>query len=293
MTGLTVVQRWRNVSLFQRALLVSVGLHAAVLTVRFVDPQAFDSLTQDAPLEVVLVNARSEEPPEQAQAVAQVSLAGGGQADRGMASSILAASENEQDGDPSAQLTAAAKQSLQQQQNLLLSRVKEQITALSDLQASSANTPQEKEALEVKRRQMVKLLATIEKRINAENARPRKRYVSPAVREAVYAAYYDTMRRAIEERGTAHFPEKNGKKLYGTLTMIVTVNHTGEVLEAEVVRSSGNAALDGVARDIARAAGPFGRFSQAMRKTVDQLVVVSQFTFTRDETLKTQAMVPQ
>ena len=70
MTGLTVVQRWRNVSLFQRALLVSVGLHAAVLAVRFVDPQAFDRLTQDAPLEVVLINARSEEPPEQAQAVA-------------------------------------------------------------------------------------------------------------------------------------------------------------------------------------------------------------------------------
>ena len=80
------------------------------------------------------------------------------------------------------------------------------------------------------------LLAEIEKRINEENARPKKRYISPATREEVYAIYYDALRRKIEERGTRNFPENQGRKLYGELTMNVTVDADGRVLETEVVR---------------------------------------------------------
>jgi protein TonB len=70
--------------------------------------------------------------------------------------------------------------------------------------------------------------------------------------------------------------------------MIVTVNHDGRVLATEVVQGSGNRALDRPAEAIARAAGPFGRFNaEAMRRQADQIVVVSRFKFTRDETLET------
>ena len=140
---------------------------------------------------------------------------------------------------------------------------------------------------------MVNLLAKSENRINAENARPRKRYLSPAVKEASYALYYDTMRQAIEAQGDAHFPEKGGQKLYGSLTMVLTVDARGVVLEAEVAKRSGNPDLDRRAQAIARTAGPFGPFTPEMRKTVDQLVLVSRFTFTKDATLQTKAMVPQ
>ena len=37
---------------------------------------------------------------------------------------------------------------------------------------------------------------------------------------------------------------------------------------------------------IAKSAGPFGPFSEAMRRKADQIVVVSRFKFTRDETLR-------
>jgi protein TonB len=134
----------------------------------------------------------------------------------------------------------------------------------------------------------VRVLAEIERRINEENARPKKRYVSPATREEVYAVYYDTLRRRIEDRGTQNFPEMAGKKLYGELTMIVTVNHDGRVLDTEVVESSGNHTLDRRAQSIARAAGPFGQFTDPMRRRADQIVVVSRFKFTRDETLETK-----
>ena len=40
------------------------------------------------------------------------------------------------------------------------------------------------------------------------------------------------LRRRIEERGTRNFPEANGRKLYGELTMNVTVDAAGRVVEA-------------------------------------------------------------
>ncbi len=131
------------------------------------------------------------------------------------------------------------------------------------------------------------MLAEIERRINAENARPKKRYISPATREVVYAEYYDRLRHAIEDKGTENFPHANGKKLYGELTMTILVNHDGQVLATEIVQSSGKPVLDRRASSIARSAGPFGAFSAAMRQQTDQIVVVSRFKFTRDETLQT------
>jgi protein TonB len=145
-------------------------------------------------------------------------------------------------------------------------------------------------AREERRRQLIALLAEIERRVNEENARPKKRYISPATREEVYAIYYDTLRRRIEDRGTQNFPELAGRKLYGELTMAVTVNHDGRVLDTEVAETSGNLTLDRRAMAIARASGPFSRFNDAMRRTADQIVVVSRFKFTRDETLETNLM---
>jgi protein TonB len=138
-----------------------------------------------------------------------------------------------------------------------------------------------------KRRQLVKMLAEIERRINEENARPRKRYISPATREEVYAVYYDSLRRKIEDKGTAELPgQAGGKKLYGELTMVVTVNFDGRVLATDIVETSGNPTLDRRAEAIARLAGPFGLFNEGMRRQADQILVVSRFKFTRDETLE-------
>ena len=63
-------------STLQLALGVSVALHAGVLSVRFIDPEGFNRVFQDTPLEVILVNAKSSEKPDKAQAIAQFSLAG-------------------------------------------------------------------------------------------------------------------------------------------------------------------------------------------------------------------------
>ena len=270
-----------QVTTLQAALGLSVVVHAAVLTVRFVEPQAFERLLSESPLEVILVNARSNEAPAKAQAIAQANLAGGGEAAQGRATSPLAASAEVQLGD-SPDEARQRIDLMQQEQMQMLSQLRREAALLPPDSAADQGTPEQRAERE-RRRQMIKQLAEIEKRINEENARPRKRYVSPATQEAVYAQYYDALRRKIEERGTRDFPEAQGQKLYGELTMNITVDASGRVVSAEVVKPSPSRLLDQRALAIVRAAAPYGRFTAGMRREADQIVVTSRFRFTRED----------
>ena len=268
------------------ALLVSVGVHAALLTLRFVDPEGFNRVFQDTPLEVILVNSRSSEAPTRAQAIAQANLAGGGDALQGRATSPLPPSAAVETGNASEESQRQIEQ-LQQAQQQLLAHLRREMALLPPPEPRrDAGTP-EARAQEERRRRLIQLLAEIEKRINEENARPKKRYISPATREEIYAQYYDQLRRKIEDRGTRNFPEQQGRKLYGELTMNVTIDAEGRVVETEIVRGSNSAVLDRRAVAIVQSAAPFGPFSAEMRRKADQLVITSRFRFTRDDGLET------
>lgn len=268
------------------ALLVSVGVHAALLTLRFVDPEGFNRVFQDTPLEVILVNSRSSEAPTRAQAIAQANLAGGGDALQGRATSPLPPSAAVETGNASEESQRQIEQ-LQQAQQQLLAHLRREMALLPPPEPRrDAGTP-EARAQEERRRRLIQLLAEIEKRINEENARPKKRYISPATREEIYAQYYDQLRRKIEDRGTRNFPEQQGRKLYGELTMNVTIDAEGRVVETEVLRPSKSSVLDKRAVAIVHAAAPFGPFTSAMRHKADQLVITSRFRFTREDGLET------
>ena len=273
------------------ALLVSLGLHGALLTVRFVDPTGFERIFKDTPLEVILVNSRSGEAPDKPQAIAQASLAGGGDVDKGRAKSPLPPSALIEIGDADEEARKQIEQ-LNDAQAQLLVEVRRELAQLPAVDPLRDQGDPKDKAQEERRRQLVQLLAEIEKRIEEENARPKKRMVGPSTREAVYAMYYDQLRRKIEDRGTRNFPENQGKKLYGELTMNVTVDAQGRVVETEIVRPSDSKVLDKRAVAIVRAASPFGPFTSAMRRRADQLVITSRFRFTREEGLETTLTAP-
>ena len=281
----------RKFSTLQIALFFSLAVHAALLTVRFVDPEAFNRVFQDTPLEVILVNSRSGEAPVKAQAIAQANLAGGGDADRGRSTSPLPPSALIELGDANEEAHKQIEQ-LQEAQTQLLAQLRRELAVLPapDPQNDQGN-PQDR-AQEERRRQLVQLLAEIEKRINEDNLRPKKRYVSPATREEVYAMYYDQLRRKIEERGTRNFPEHQGRKLYGELTVNVTVDADGRVVDTEVLTPSSSRILDRRALAIVKAAAPFGSFTPGMRRRADQLVITSRFKFTRDDVVEATTLGP-
>jgi len=282
----------RQFSTLQIALGVSIAVHAALLTFRFVDPESFNRVFEDTPLEVILVNANANERPEKAQAIAQASLAGGGDAAKGRATSPLPPSALTEFGDSAEDMQRQAEFQLLQQQTVLLATKRQEVVAMKPPEIAQAN-PAERAAFEERRRQQLKILAEIERRINEENARPRKRYVTPATREEVFAVYYDVLRRKIEDKGTRNFPQLAGKPMYGQLVIQLTVGFDGHVSDTVIERSSGNTALDKRAQAIARSAGPFGAVPQKVQAKLvksgyNRLAFIQTFTFARDGTLETQ-----
>jgi protein TonB len=269
-----------HLSKLQWALVISVAVHASLLALKVGAPETFNRIFQDTPLSVVLVNQSSAEAPDKPQAMAQVNLAGGGDAAKGLATTPLPATATIADGNALQNQSRALVQD-EQKQRELVTRVKSQMVQLQRL-AAQQSKPEAKQALEDQRKRLLDLLGAIERRIDQQNAKPRRRFVGPNTRNVPYALYYDHMRQKIEHLGTADFPQRDGSKLYGKLIMAITVDAAGHVLKAEVVRSSGNAQLDRMARAIVNAAQPFGRFNAAMRRDAEQLVIVAGFNFTRE-----------
>lgn len=256
-------------------LVLSVIVHLAALAIPVTATWVAVRSVQAPALEVVLLNARrpakSDDKHAQAKALAQATWAGGGEAERGRATSMLNQTTQHAAPSPSKAMQEQLGH-LTQEQQALLGQLKRQ---------SAQATPA-----------VQKALAEIERRINDENARPRTRYLGPSTREVVYAEYHDRLRRQIEALGTRQFPTRHGRPLYGALTLILTVDARGRVAALELVQSSGLPDLDRAARAIANGAAPYGEFTADMRQQADQLAWVMRFTFSAESGLKTRSLDP-
>ncbi|MDO5652728.1 MAG: energy transducer TonB [Brachymonas sp.] len=265
---------------------------------------------EDTPLEVILVNARSDEVPEQPQAIAQHNLSGGGELDTPgvRAASPLPPGPYDQMGN---QLTPVPGnmqgdlgdwtheggdgvasfqqlQDMQREQMELLAQVKQQVADLAAAAPQKPASSAEARAMQERRQLLLSIVGEIERRIQYENSRPRRRYIGPSTIKGPQALYYDNLKQKIEEKGTSNFPEHNGFKLYGELILRLVVNHDGRVIETQVMQTSGNRLLDRRAEAIAVTAGPFGTFDTELRRFTDQLVVISRFKFAHNNTLETE-----
>jgi len=282
-----------RLTLLHKTLIVSLAVHAVLITVRFVDPEGFNRVFKDTPLEVILVNAGSEQRPEKAQALAQHNLVGGGEGE-GRATSPLPPAFQTEVGE-SLDESQRMVEMMQVEQQQLLTQVQNELSSLPPPQPRQKLESAQNRADEERRRQLTELLAEIDKRIRAENSRPKKRYLSPATLKSTDAMYYSHFRTIIERAGTEHFPTgNNGKKLYGELVMEVWIDRKGQVVEAIVTQSSGNKQLDKRAQSIVKKAGPFGAVPLEVSQGRDLLLVSSRFRFTRDAALEasTQAVMP-
>jgi len=281
-----------RLTLLHKTLIVSVAIHAVLITVRFVDPEGFNRVFKDTPLEVILVNAGSEQRPEKAQALAQHNLAGGGEG-TGRATSPLPPSPQTETGESQDQTQRMVEQ-MEAEQQQLLSQLKDNLSALPPPQLRPKQNSPLVQSEEERMRQSVDQLAEIDRRIRAENSRPKKRYLSPATLKSSDAMYYSHFRTIIERAGTEHFPSHNGKKLYGELVMEVWVDRRGNVIDAIVTSSSGNKQLDKRAQSIVKKAGSFGAVPLEVSQGRDLLLISSRFRFTRDAALEasTQAVMP-
>lgn len=260
---------WRRYP-FSYALGLSILAHLIFLSFRW-GISEIENRRLNTPLSVVLVNASNQVAPKQANKLAQADLHGGGNTPNQDASALHRA-----------RLGADARlEVLEKQQKQMLAKL-EADRAL----AGGRKSGDEKKATS----QLNSLEAELAKRLQVNGREPRRKVLTGASTKAVvFAQYYDAMRQKIEAYGSAFFPRANGRPLYGSLVIVVSVDAQGRIANnaqgkdgLSIGRSSGNPELDRQALAIVRASAPFGVFPVEMRNQIDILDWISTFDFTRD-----------
>ena len=255
---------------FRFALCASILIHLLFLSFRW-GVDEIQNRRLNTPLSVVLVNASNKTPPQKANKLAQADLQGGGKTENQEATAMHRA-----------RLGAEARlEVLEKQQKQILAKLDEQRIRSGGRKSGDEQkiTPQ-----------LNSLEAELAKRLQADGKEPRRKVMTGANTKAVtFAHYYDAMRQKIEAYGSAFFPRANGRPLYGSLVIVVSVDNQGRITTnaqgrdgLSIGRSSGNPELDRQAIAIVRASAPFGPFPSEMRNQIDVLDWISTFEFTRD-----------
>ncbi len=255
---------------FRFALCASILIHIVFLSFRWGIGE-IQNRRLNTPLSVVLVNASNKTPPLKASKLAQADLQGGGKTESQDATALHRA-----------RLGAEARlEVLEKQQKQMLAKLDEQRNRSGGRKSGDEQkiTPQ-----------LNSLEAELAKRLQSDGREPRRKVLTGANTKAVsFAHYYDAMRQKIEAYGSAFFPRANGRPLYGSLVIVVSVGNQGRITSnaqgkdgLSIGRSSGNPELDRQALAIVRASAPFGPFPSEMRNQTDVLDWISTFEFTRD-----------
>ncbi len=276
----------RNLTL---ALGISLLFHGVVLAVRFTPPDFIEKARERA-LDVILVNSKSKNRPDKAQARAQTNLDGGGNTEENRrARTPLPPSPSAKDG---SELVEAQRRvaELEAQQRQMVTQLKSDY-AINPERAGRDPAPSPEPvrsgadmastALAVAR-----IEGQISRRMEEYSQRPRKRFLGARVEEYRFAQYVEDWRQKIERIGNLNYPDAAKGRLYGSLVLTVIIKANGDLERVEVNRSSGTGVLDDAARRIVQMAAPFAAFPESIRRDTDILEITRTWTFTNADRLR-------
>jgi protein TonB len=272
---------------------VSLLLHAVALSLHFRFPDTLRWKSQSAPLEVVLVNAKTRERPAQADVLAQANLERGGNADeRRRAKTPLPVTEPRTPGKDLAQAQRRVQELEARQQRLLAQARESQSRVAAEPQPQA---PAEEPTPQVSGRDLadlslaaMRLQAQIDKQIDEYQKRPRKKFIGARAVEYRFAQYEEDWRAKVERIGTVNYPAEARGKHYGNLRLTVTIRADGTVESVELDRSSGLKLLDDAARKIVRMSAPFAAFPADIRRDTDLLVITRTWFFGQGDKIWTE-----
>ena len=277
----------------QVAAAMSIFIHAVIIfgvSFKLPDPS---KLAAQQPLEVTLVNARTEARPQKPDALAQANLDGGGNTDakRRARSPLPVAVEDKQ----GAKLSAAQKQveQLEREAKQLMTQARSTTTVAPRIEAQQQ---QEEPQLAPTTADIVsrgmeiaRLEAQIAREWESYQQRPRRRFIGARAQEYRFAAYIETWRAKIERVGELNYPQAaRDQKIYGTLVVTVSIRSDGSLEAAEINRPSGQRILDAAALRIVQQAAPFASFPPDIARDTDILHITRTWIFTRSDQLVTE-----
>jgi len=275
------------------AIGLSLALHAVLLSVHFKFPDSLRWKPQDAPLEVVLVNARTKQRPVKADVLAQSNLDRGGTVDeRRRARTPLPVTEPRAPGKDLAE-ARRRQQVLEAKQQELLAQARAAQTQVAPAAPqqpgaeASVAQPSGRDLADLALAAM-RLQAQIDRQIEEYQKRPRKKFIGANATEYRLAQYEEDFRAKIERIGTLNYPAEARGKHYGSLRLTVTIRPDGSVESIELDRSSGLKVLDAAAFKIVRMATPFAAFPANIRRDTDLVVITRTWIFDKGDKIWTE-----
>lgn len=272
------------------ALAVSLGFHAFMLFgVGFSLPDPRNLAKSLQPLQVVLVNSSSRSSPEQADALAQHNLDGGGNTELDhQAKSPLPTTDDGKQFTP--EQSAMRVQMLEQEVKRLMTQLKsthtiarEKNVKRQEATGSSGNDLVQR-SLEIAR-----LEAQVNKDYDTYQKLPHRRFIGARTREYRFAQYVEDWRIKVERIGNLNYPEAARKKrVFGSLQLTVAIRADGSIENVEVSRSSGKSLLDAAAVRIVKLAAPYSALPPDIRKDTDILSITRTWTFTEADKLESE-----
>jgi protein TonB len=278
----------------QVAVSMSVFLHAIIIFgVSFKLPD-LSKLGAQAPLEVTLVNAKTQARPEKADALAQANLDGGGNTDaRRRARSPHPVPVEDRQGTKLSLAQKRVEQREREAKQLMTTQARSKTAVAPRLEAQQ---PQEEpqiapSAADIVQRGMeiARLEAQIAREWENYQQRPRRRFIGARTQEFRFAQYIENWRAKIERVGELNYPQAaRDQKIYGTLVVTVSIKSDGSLEGVEINRPSGQRILDAAALRIVRLSAPFAPFPADIARDTDILSITRTWIFTRSDQLVTE-----
>jgi len=257
------------------AIFLAAALHAILVLGIGFDPGTEPAYTPQ--LEITLAQRRSELAPDDATHLAQFSQQGSG--DEAPEANVSSAASAALAGASQEQAERVPREQPQTATPVTSSaRSPRQLVTRNPEAAATPGLSQEAERL---RQELANLEAALEDQTRDYSNRPRvKRLTSLATREAVDAAYLHDWRGRVEAVGNRYYPEASRRYgIYGSLRLLVVINHDGQLEDIQVLASSGFAVLDEAAIKIVRMAAPFAPFPAELRASTDKLEIIRTWQF--------------
>lgn len=279
---------------FSAAGVVSLLVHAFVIFgLTFTVPDLRELQNMAPPLDVVLVNTKTQAKPAKADALAQHNLDGGGNTDaKQRASSPLPAVTQQ----TTTELQQAKKRvaELEQEARRVLARAGVSQVDLAPAKTALAPTPEKGAAVDgtdlVQRSLAIaRLEAQISRDWNAYQERPRRKFVGARTQEYRYARYIEDWRQKVERIGELNYPQAaRDQRIYGSLMATVSIRADGSLERIQIDRSSGNKVLDDATVQIVKLAAPYSALPPDIARETDILHITRTWTYTRADKLVSQ-----
>lgn len=274
---------------------VSLLVHAFVIFgLTFTVPDLRGLQNMAPPLDVVLVNTKSQTKPAKADALAQHNLDGGGNTDaKQRASSPLPAITRDTQTTELQQVKKRVA-ALEREARQLLARSGASQIDIAPAKTAPQPTPEKAPVMdgtELMQRSLAiaRLEAQISRDWNAYQEQPRRKFVGARSQEYQYARYIEDWRQKIERVGELNYPQAaRDQRIYGKLVATVSIRADGSLERIQINQSSGNKVLDEATARIVTMAAPYAALPPDIARDTDILHITRTWTFTRADQFVSQ-----